>query len=121
MTNLIETVARAIYRARLVSLGIYPQGDPRIEEGVERCWPLVEGEARAIVAVLLDDNSLPLEVVPEGYWFHRLNHAPDFVNPDRSWECALQDRRNPRDFTVLWGYGPTPRAAVLDAIKQTGR
>lgn len=69
-------------------------------------------------AVLPDDNSLPLEMVPEGYWFHRLNHAPDFVGPARYWGCALQDQRNPRDFTILWGFGPTPRAAVLNAIEK---
>lgn len=86
MTDIIETVSRAIYRARLVARGIYLKDAARMEEAVERCWPLVEGEALAAIAVLAADEA-DVQRIVDGLV---VRAKPETVHLTQSQQRAMQ-------------------------------
>lgn len=52
MNEMVERVSRAIYSQRIRSRKIYPDGDARFDEAIDRGWMFVADEAKAAIEAM---------------------------------------------------------------------
>jgi hypothetical protein len=52
MSEMIERVARAMYRQRISDLGIYGDNQEKTDQAVDRCWPFCSAQARAAIEAM---------------------------------------------------------------------
>jgi hypothetical protein len=75
--TMIERVARAMLWRRITDLGIYPEGDGRIEEAIENGWELwCAREAEAAIEAMREPTDAMLQAMEVEIFEHAATAAP---------------------------------------------
>jgi hypothetical protein len=67
MSEMIERVARAMYRQRISDLGIYGDSQEKTDQAVDRCWPFCSAQAGAAIAAMREPT-VEMEIAGTEYW-----------------------------------------------------